>query len=72
MRVSAVLLVVSVLGVLGGAALIGQWAVGVVVVAMSAGLGVYAVLRDVPDRAAGLDDLRVSRERMRARARDAA
>lgn len=67
MRLSAFLLTLSVAGVLGGAALIGVWAVGVVVVAMSAGLGAYAILRDVPDRPAAAD-LAASRERARRRA----
>lgn len=67
MRLSAFLLTLSVVGVLGGAALIGVWAVGVVVVAMSAGLGAFAILRDVPDRP-GTADLAASRERVRRRA----
>jgi hypothetical protein len=51
MRVSVLLLVVSLLGALVGAWLIGLWAVGCVVLAYSVGLGVFAVLRDVPQPA---------------------
>lgn len=71
MRVSAAVLLVSVAGVLGGAWMIGQWAVGVVVVAMSAGLGAWALLRDVPE-VADLASWRESRQRARDRARTAA
>jgi len=70
-RLSAFLLVVSVAGVVGGAWLIGMWAVGAVLIVLSGMLGVYAVLRDVPEKT-GLDDLQASRERIRSRARDAA
>jgi hypothetical protein len=66
-RLSAFLLVVSVAGVVGGAFLIGVWAVGVCVIAMSGGLGAWAVLRDVPERPAAAD-LAASRERVRRRA----
>jgi hypothetical protein len=45
-RVSAALLVVSLAGVLGGAALIGTWALGAAVIADSVAVGVYALLRD--------------------------
>jgi hypothetical protein len=46
MRLSAVLLVASLLGVLGGAFLIGRWAVGVAIVADSVAVGVWALCRD--------------------------
>jgi hypothetical protein len=46
MRLSVVLLLLSLAGVLGGAALIGTWALGVAVVADSVAVGVYALLRD--------------------------
>lgn len=71
MRLSAFLLFVSVAGVVGGAWLIGVWAVGAVVVAMSAMLGAYAILRDVPDKAPGVAQLQAGRDRIRQRARDA-
>jgi hypothetical protein len=45
-RLSAALLVISLAGVLGGAALIGTWALGVAVIADSVAVGVYALLRD--------------------------
>jgi hypothetical protein len=51
MRLSVVLLLLSLAGVLGGAALIGLWALGVAIIADSAALGVYALLRDAEDRA---------------------
>lgn len=46
MRLSVVLLLLSLAGVLGGAALIGLPALGVAVIADSVAVGVYAVLRD--------------------------
>lgn len=46
MRLSVVLLLVSLAGVLGGAALIGTWALGLGIVADSVAVGVYALLRD--------------------------
>jgi hypothetical protein len=52
MRLSAALLVVSLLGVLGGAALIGLWALGLAVIADSVAVGVYALLRDAESRVA--------------------
>lgn len=72
MLLSGTLLLAAVAGVLSGAALIGTWAIGVVIVAMSAGLGTYAILRDVPDRPVRPEELRSARERVRRRARDAA
>jgi hypothetical protein len=46
MRASIVLLLVSLAGVLGGAVLIGRWALGAAVIADSVAVGVYALLRD--------------------------
>jgi hypothetical protein len=46
MRLSVVLLLVSLAGVLGGAALIGLWALGLAIIADSVAVGVYALLRD--------------------------
>ena len=46
MRLSAVLLVCSLLGVVAGAALIGTWAVGVAVIFDSLCVGVWALARD--------------------------
>lgn len=63
MRLSAFLLTLSVAGVVGGAWLIGVWAVGVAVVAMSAGLGAWAILRDVPEAAERGDQLDLIRQR---------
>jgi len=50
MRLSAVLLVVSLAGVLGGAALIGLWALGLAVIADSVAVGAWALLRDAEGR----------------------
>ena len=46
MRLSAFLLVLSLLGVVGGAVLIGTWAVGCAVIFDSLAVGVWALLRD--------------------------
>jgi hypothetical protein len=46
MRLSVVLLLVSLAGVLGGAALIATWALGVAIIADSVAIGAYALLRD--------------------------
>jgi hypothetical protein len=51
MRLSVVLLLCSLAGVLGGAALIGTWALGLAVIADSVAVGVFALLRDAGDRA---------------------
>ena len=52
MRLSIVLLLLSLAGVLGGAALIGLWALGLAVIADSVAVGVYALLRDDGGRVA--------------------
>jgi hypothetical protein len=52
MRLSVVLLLLSLAGILGGAALIGTWALGLAVIADSVAVGVYALLRDDGRRAA--------------------
>jgi hypothetical protein len=52
MRLSAFLLLLSLAVVLGGAFLIGRWALGVAVVADSVAVGVYALLRDDGSRPA--------------------
>ena len=46
MRLSVVLLLLSLAGILAGAALIGTWALGLAVIADSVAVGVYALLRD--------------------------
>ena len=46
MRLSVVLLLLSLAGVLGGAALIGLWALGLALIVDSVAVGVYALLRD--------------------------
>jgi hypothetical protein len=51
MRLSVVLLLVSLAGVLGGAALIGLPALGGAVIFDSLATGVYSLLRDDGDRA---------------------
>ena len=52
MRLSIVLLLLSLAGILGGAALIAPWALGLAIVADSVAVGVYALLRDDGRRAA--------------------
>jgi len=51
-RLSACLLLLSLAGILGGAALIATWALGLAVIADSVAVGVYALLRDDGGRAA--------------------
>ncbi len=46
MRLSVVLLVVSLAGLLGGAALIGTWALGAAIIADSVAVGAWALCRD--------------------------
>jgi hypothetical protein len=52
MRLSAVLLLCSLAGIMGGAALIGLWALGLAIIADSVAVGVFALLRDAGGRAA--------------------
>ena len=52
MRLSVVLLLLSLAGVLGGAALIATWALGLAVIADSVAVGVYALLREPESRPA--------------------
>jgi len=49
-RLSAVLLLLSLAGILGGAALIGTWALGLAVIADSVAVGAWALLRDAEGR----------------------
>ena len=49
MRSSVVLLLVSLAGIMGGAALIGVWALGLAIIADSVAVGVFALRRDVPE-----------------------
>ena len=46
MRLSVILLLVSLAGVLAGGWLIGRWALGLAVIADSVAVGAYALLRD--------------------------
>jgi hypothetical protein len=46
MRQSVILLLASLAGIMGGAALIGLWALGLAIVADSVAVGVYALQRD--------------------------
>lgn len=50
MRLNVVLLVLALAGVVAGAWLIGRWAVGSAIIADSVLVGVWALLRDVPER----------------------
>jgi hypothetical protein len=45
-RSSVLLLLVSLAGIMGGAALIGVWALGLAIIADSVAVGVYALLHD--------------------------
>jgi hypothetical protein len=49
MRLPVVLLLCSLAGILGGAALIGVWALGVAIICDSVCVGAFALLRDWPD-----------------------
>lgn len=50
MRLSAVLMCVSLAGIMGGAALIGLWALGLAIVVDSVAVGVFALLREAESR----------------------
>lgn len=52
MRLSVVLLLVSLAGIMGGAALIGLWALGLGIIVDSVAVGVYALLREDESRPA--------------------
>ena len=70
MRLSVALLLLSLAGILGGAALIGLWALGLAIIADSVAVGVYALLREPGGRAApsvhGVPTLAQVLERARA------
>jgi hypothetical protein len=51
-RLSVLLLLVSLAGVLAGGWLIGRWALGVAVIADSVAVGVYGLLRETGGRPA--------------------
>jgi len=63
LRLNAVLLAVALAGVIGGAYLIGRWAVGCAIIVDSLALGVYALLRDVPEKPIRGDQLDMIRRR---------
>lgn len=67
MRLSLALLFLSTLGAVGGAWLIGRWAVGLVVVGYSLLLAVFALLRD--DQAPAVSELDSGTEEDRFRRR---
>ena len=50
-RLSAVLLVLSLAGIVGGAALIAPWAVGLAIIVDSVAVSVFALLREPGGRA---------------------
>ena len=52
MRLSVILLLCALAGILGGGALIGTWALGVCLIADSLAVGVFALLRDAEGRTA--------------------
>ena len=49
MRSSVLLLLCSLAGILGGAALIGRWALGVAIIFDSLCVGMYALRHDFPE-----------------------
>jgi hypothetical protein len=62
-RLNAVLLALALAGIIGGASLIGTWAVGCAIIFDSALVGVWALLRDVPEKAMRGDQLDLVRRR---------
>jgi hypothetical protein len=46
MKITVALLVIAAAGLIGGAWLIGRWAVGLAVIVDSAGVALYALVRD--------------------------
>jgi hypothetical protein len=70
MRVSVALFLLSLAGMIGGAWLIGQWCVGVVLLVWSAALGAFALLRNSPE-SPSQEELQAGREAVRLRARQA-
>lgn len=48
MRTSVLMLLGALAGVMGGAALIGVWALGLAIIADSVAVGVFALRRDFP------------------------
>ena len=52
MRLSVALLGLSLAGIMGGAALIGLWALGLAIITDSVAVGAWALLRDAESRAA--------------------
>lgn len=50
MRLSVVLLLLSLAGIMGGAALIGLWALGLGIIVDSVAVGVYGLLREAESR----------------------
>jgi hypothetical protein len=62
-RLSAFLLAVAMAGVVGGAWLIGQWAVGCAIIADSVALAAWALLRDIPEKPVRGDQLDLIRNR---------
>ena len=71
MRQSVVMLLCSLAGVLGGAALIGTWALGVALIFDSLCVGVFALLRDDRVAAPSVHEL-PTLQQVLARARGAA
>ena len=57
MRLSAVLLLCSLAGIIGGAWLIGMWCVGLAVIADSIAVGVFAWFRDDGKHAASVHQI---------------
>jgi hypothetical protein len=58
-RLSWALLVLSLAGVVGGAALIGVWCIGCALIADSVAVGVFALLRDAEGRGGAPEAIRM-------------
>ena len=72
MRLSAALLLASLAGIMGGAALIGLWALGLAIIVDSVAVGVYALLREDESRPAPSVHEVPTLAQVLAKARDAA
>jgi hypothetical protein len=62
-RFAVFLLVLSAAGVVGGASLIGRWALGLAIVAVSLGLGWWALFGEVAEKPVRGDQLDLIRQR---------
>lgn len=66
MRLNIALLTLALAGIIGGAALIGRWAVGCAIITDSLAVGAWALLREVPEKPMRGDQLDLVRDQQRA------